>query len=127
MTDATVGRLRLLLDEHYSEDICRRLREAGYDVVAVVSDPALRSRPDADLFRLAAAERRRIVTENVKDFRPLQASAYAEGGPVAQLLLVSASRFPRGSGARTESIVTALLHWLEAAERDDRADEDWLV
>lgn len=118
---------RLLLDEHYSAEIAARLRAAGYDIVAVVEDAELRAQRDTDLFRWAADHGRRIVTENVKDFRPLLVQAYTTGEPTAQLLLVSPRRCPRGSGDRTQAIVNALTMWLGQAAADDRPDEDWLA
>ena len=118
---------RLLLDEHYAAEIAERLRSDGHDVVAVVGDAELRALPDAELFRWAAGRGRRIVTENIKDFRPLLVRAYTTGEAIAPLLLVSPRRFPRGSSDRTEVIVKALSGWLHSAERGDRAEEDWLV
>jgi hypothetical protein len=119
--------VRLLLDEHYSEEIAAQLRAAGYDVIAVVADPDLRAQPDDEIFRRAAAPRRRVVTENIKDFRPLLLQAYADGEETAGLLLVPPGRFPRGSGKRAAAIRVALLSWLAAADVADRPDEDWLV
>ncbi len=118
---------RLLLDEHYSDAIAVELRAAGYDVVAVVADADLRAQPDAEVFRRAAEGDRRIVTENIKDFRPLLQRAYAAGDPAARLLLVPPNRFPRGTGRRAATIVTALSEWLVALDVTDRPDEDWLV
>ena len=60
---------RLLLDEHYANEIAERLRAQGYDVVSVVGDSELRAQPDLELFGWAVATGRRIVTENIKDFR----------------------------------------------------------
>lgn len=117
----------LLLDEHYSEAIAAKLRAVGHDVIAVVADPELRAAPDLEIFRRAAVSGRRIVTENVKDFRPLLLQAYAAGDAVAQLLLVLPNRFPRGAGRRTMAIVAALLEWLVAADVAERPDEDWLT
>jgi hypothetical protein len=119
--------VQLLLDEHYSEEIAAQLRAAGYDVIAVVADPDLRAQPDDEIFRRAAAARRRVVTENIKDFRPLLLQAYADGEETAGLLLVPPGRFPRGSGKRPAAIRVALLSWLAAADVADRPDEDWLV
>jgi predicted nuclease of predicted toxin-antitoxin system len=119
--------VRLLLDEHYSADIASRLRDAGYDVIAVVADPDLRAQPDEEIFRRAAAAGRRVVTENVKDFRPLLQRAYASGDPIAELLLVRPGRFPRGSVRRSKAIHSALLTWLTSFDAVNRPDEDWLV
>ena len=118
---------RLLLDEHYSEQIAVQLRAAGFDVIAVVADPELRAQPDGEIFRRAAASGRRIVTENIKDFRPLQRHAYANGEAVAPLLLIPPGRFPRGSGRRARAIVAALQTWLTAPDAVTRPDEDWLI
>jgi hypothetical protein len=86
-----------------------------------------RALPDAEIFRWAAGCSRRIVTENIKDFRPLLARGYATGEAIAPLLLGSPRRFPRGSGDRTEVIIKALTVWLRGAEFGKRPDEDWLV
>ena len=118
---------KLLLDEHYSAAIAAELRAAGHDVTAVVADPQLRAQPDPEVFRHAAASGRRIVTENIKDFRPLLQQAYAVGDPTARLLLVPPNRFPRGVGRRTAAIFKAVSEWLAAAEAADRPDEDWLI
>jgi hypothetical protein len=119
--------VRLLLDEHYASDIASQLRARGHDVLSVVASSELRSRSDAELFRWAGAEGRRIVTENIKDFRPLLLSAYSEGTVRAQLLLVSPQRFPRGGGDRTSGITRALAGWLSRPDVDNRPDEDWLA
>lgn len=113
----------LLLDEHYSDAIAVALRERGHDVTSVVADAGLRSASDADLFRWAADAGRRIVTENIKDFRPLLAVALAAGGPLAPLLLVPPRRFPRGRGRA--ALIAALSSWLERSGQ--RPVEDWLL
>lgn len=117
---------RLLLDEHYADSIAVALRDRGYDVVAVVADPELRGAPDREVFRCAVDRGRRIVTENVKDFRPLLMLAAAHGEPLAPLLLVPPRRFPRGRGDRTAMIIAALEAWLAASDAADRPIEDWL-
>lgn len=118
---------KLLLDEHYSGEIAAELRATGHDVIAVVADPQLRAQPDLEVFRHAAASGRRIVTENIKDFRPLLQHAYAAGHPAGRLLLVPPNRFPRGVERRTAAILKAVSDWLATAEAADRPDEDWLV
>ena len=118
---------KVLLDEHYSEAIAARLRAAGHDVVAVVVDPELRAQSDLEVFRRAAASGRRIVTENIKDFRPLLQQAYAGGDPMARLLLVAPDRFPRGAGRRTSANVAALNEWFGAFHDAGRPVEDWLA
>lgn len=92
--------VRLLLDEHFSDVIAVALRDRGYDVRSVVADPDLRGASDAQVFAAAAAERSRIVTKNVKDFRPLLLAALEAEYPVAPLLLAPSRRFPRARGDR---------------------------
>lgn len=118
---------RLLFDEHYSEQIAVALRELGHDVVSVVADDSLRAASDSAVFFGAAASGRRVVTENIKDFRPLLLAAMGKGEAFAPLLLVSPRRFPRGSGSRARAIVEALATWLDAAAAQVRPVEDWLV
>jgi len=119
--------VQLLLDEHYAEDIAAALRATGHDVIATVSDAELRGASDPELFRHAAKINRRIVTENVKDFRPLLLHAIATGSAAAPLLLVPPRRFPRGRGDRTAAIVTALRSWLDRTDGIPRPIEDWLT
>lgn len=119
--------VRLLLDEHYSDEIAAALRELGHDVIAVALDPELPGSTDMEVFRDAAAHGRRIVTENIKDFRPLLLQAVAASGPTASLLLVPPRRFPRGRGNRTAVIVTALHVWLDRPDAQQRPLEDWLT
>lgn len=117
---------RLLLDEHYSADIASALTELGHDVLAVVAIPDLRGASDPEVFAWAAADARRIVTENVRDFRPLLTRALAYGEPSAPVLLVPPRRFPRGRGDRSAVIVAALAEWLDAAAHAPTSSEDWL-
>jgi predicted nuclease of predicted toxin-antitoxin system len=115
---------RLLLDEHFRPQIAQALRQRGFDVLAVQEDEDLLGLPDAEVYAVAAAAGRRIVTENGRDFHPLLTEALATGAPVAALLLTSPHRFPRHK-ANTSALVDALADWLG---RDDHAKswEDWL-
>lgn len=118
---------RLLLDEHYSEPIAVALRALGHDVVAVVAHADLRGASDPEVFRWAAEAGRRVVTENIKDFRPLLLDSMQSGSLVAPLLCVSPRRFPRGRGDRTAAITASLDAWLTRPDAGARPLEDWLV
>ena len=118
---------RLLLDEHYGQAIAEAMRERGHDVIAVVADPELRGRSDADIYAWAAARDYRIVTENIKDFRPLLIAATARGGDVAGLLLVHPRRYPRGGAQRASAIIEALDGWLRTSPAAPCPIEDWLA
>lgn len=85
----------------------------------------LRGASDPEIFRWAAEAGRRVVTENIKDSRPLLVAAIVANVRAASLLLVHPRRFPRGSGDRAATIVAALDAWLRAAR--GRPPEDWLV
>lgn len=74
--------MRLLLDEMHPPAVASTLLARGHDVVAVAEGAALRSMPDEELLAFATQHDRRIVTENVKDFRRLLLRA-DESGQVA--------------------------------------------
>jgi predicted nuclease of predicted toxin-antitoxin system len=81
--------VRLLLDEHYSPEIARQLRIRGHDVVAVAERADLVGLGDDELLRRMAQERRAIMTNNIKDFRPLASRATVAADPHCGLLLTS--------------------------------------
>ncbi len=114
----------LLLDEMFSPAIARQLRERGHDVLAVAADPRLRALDDAKLYEWARANGRRLVTENVKDFRPLLRREEGEAGP--GILLTSSRTFPR-SRRSVGLLVAAIESWLCLPDAVSRPPEDWLV
>jgi predicted nuclease of predicted toxin-antitoxin system len=73
--------VRLLLDEMLSPAIARELRARGHDVRAVAEHPDRAPLSDPEVMTLERAERRAIVTNNVRDFRLLHAEAVTPGGP----------------------------------------------
>jgi hypothetical protein len=62
---------RLLLDEMFSPAIAAALRDLGHDVIAVAERGELRAMTDEEVFAWATAQGRWLLTENVKDFRPI--------------------------------------------------------
>lgn len=108
-------------------EIAAALRDAGHDAVAAVAGPGQRGASDPELFQRAAADERRIVTENITGFRPLLLQAVTAGGPVAPFVLVPPRRFPRGRGDRTAAIVAALRVWLDRPDAGQRPLEDRLT
>lgn len=120
--------MRLLLDEHYSAELARQLRDRGHDVLAVVERPDLRGRADYVHFAAVAGERRAIVTEDVADFRPLLAEAILAGAVNYGLICVPARRFPRAR--QTVGRVIAALDALLVEHPGDDALRDreiWLA
>lgn len=71
--------VRLLLDEMFSPTVAAELRALGHDVIAVADRPDLRSKSDQELYAWASAEQRWLLTENVKDFRPIMLRALQAG------------------------------------------------
>ncbi|MGH3888984.1 MAG: DUF5615 family PIN-like protein [Pseudonocardiaceae bacterium] len=57
-----------MLDEMFAPMLAQRLRAKGFDVVAVAGHATLAAASDGEVMRWAAAQGRRLVTENVKDF-----------------------------------------------------------
>jgi len=121
---ATAG-VSLLLDEMHAPVVAHVLRERGHDVLAVVDSPDLRALTDDEVFAWAAERGRRIVTENVKDFRRLLLRAGESGQHTAGLLLTSSRTFPR-SRRNPGPFIDALDAWLRRPDAAKRPAEDWL-
>lgn len=119
--------MRLLLDEHLSPDIAEALRSRGHDVVAVTERRELRGRPDVDVLVVAAAERRVMVTEDIRDFAWLGLRWLPTRRPHHGVVLVPRRSFPRHP-AGYGGLVRALEALLAAHPGDDDlvADVVWL-
>jgi Domain of unknown function (DUF5615) len=114
-------RVALVLDEMFSPAIAAELRSRGFDVLSVAADSQLRSMSDLELYKWATERGRRIVTENVKDFRPLSRQETAGPG----LLFTSTRTFPRSRRA-VGLLIGALDSWLRRSDAHLRGSEDWL-
>jgi hypothetical protein len=119
--------VRLLLDEHYSPEIARRLRARDHDVVAAAERADLVGLGDDDLFRRMAREERAIMTNNVKDFVPLANRAAVDGEDHDGLLLTSDKSMPRRLDA-IGHVVEALHEFLTRQQAKDscRNQVRWL-
>lgn len=115
----------LLLDEMFPSALAEALRSRGHDVIAVVDHVELRAGGDAAVFEWAAQTGRRILTENVKDYRPLLQRALDSRAPRADLLLTSSRTFPR-SRRSPRPLIDALDHWLTSSRTATRSFEEWL-
>jgi predicted nuclease of predicted toxin-antitoxin system len=118
--------VRLLLDEMFSPAIARELRELGHDVIAVADHADLRSKSDEEIFAWASAEKRWLLTENVKDFRPILLQALQAGLPACGLLFTSSRAFPR-SRKNPGSLIRALHAWLTDSPPSPPVTESWLL
>ena len=87
--------MKVLLDEMYAPALAALLRDWGHDAVAVKERPDLIGLADEDLFRVATAEGRAVVTENVRDFAVAHQRILAAGQRHSGVILSDARRFPR--------------------------------
>lgn len=95
----------------YAPAVAAALRMRGRDV-ASVHDPAyahLAGASDVDVLTAALRHERVLVTENVRDYRPLEGEFSAESGSHhAGLVYTTNRQFPRGDPATTGQLVRAL-------------------
>jgi predicted nuclease of predicted toxin-antitoxin system len=89
---------RPLLDEMFSPVIAVALRDLGHDVTAIAENPALRAMTDEEVFGVASAQGRWLLTEIVKDFQPILQQALQAGSPTAR---------PRRATRRTARTATS--------------------
>jgi len=90
-----------------SPQIAVLLRQAGYDVDAVADREDLAGRSDRIIFEVARSEGRAVVTNNIKDFRPLAAEWLAQGRVHAGLILLPSTR------TRTRNAIAAVAAAIE--------------
>jgi len=118
--------IRLLLDEMFPPAIASESRDRGFDVIAVAGAPDLRSKSDEEVFAWACAGNRWVLTENVKDFRPILLHALQGGLPVCGLLFTSSRTFHR-SRKNPGPLIGALHAWLSAEPPAPSTTEWWLT
>ncbi len=111
--------MRLLLDEMLSPAIARELRERGNDVLAVADHPGWVALSDPEVMALARTGHRAVVTNNLRDYRPLHAEAITPGGPGHFGMI-----FMPGSYRRTKADTGRILAALEAKLTQYPGDED---
>lgn len=119
--------MKLLLDEMLSPVIARELRERGHDVEPVAGNPGREAMSDTDVLALARAEHRVIVTNNLRDYRPLHNEAIVPGGDGHFGMI-----FMPGTYRRTKADIGRIIAALEAIlahhprENDLANGEAWL-
>jgi hypothetical protein len=116
---------RLLLDEMFSPAIAVALRDLGHDVLGVAERGELRAMTDQNVFAWATAHGRWLLTENVKDFRPILLRALQTGTAATGILYTSSRTFPR-SRKNPGPVIHALNAWLETGPPAAPLTEDWL-
>jgi hypothetical protein len=111
--------VKLLLDEMPSPAIARELRSRGHDVEAVAGSPDREALSDPEVLALARAEHRVVVTNNLRDFRPLHHEAITPGGTGHYGII-----FMPGSYRRTRADAGKIIAALEALLTQYPGDKD---
>jgi len=104
--------VRAILDEQLSPQIAVLLRKAGYDVDAAADREDLVGGSDRIILEVACREGRAVVTNNIKDFRPLAAEWLAHGRVHAGLILLPSTR------TRSHNAIAAVAAAIESVLRD---------
>lgn len=116
--------MKALLDEQLSPEIAALPRQLGHDVDAVAGRPDLVGRSDTFIFEAACSENRAVITNNIKDFRPIAAQWLAQGRVHAGLILVPSSR------TRTRDAKAVLAERIAGVLRDNpdgvASSERWI-
>jgi hypothetical protein len=102
----------ILLDEMLSPRIAEQLRVVGADVVAISDTAHLKGTSDSDVLELATSEARALITDNIRDFAPLNASWAALGRTHAGMVFISTKTFPQDR-TRVGRITAALQKRLQ--------------
>jgi hypothetical protein len=117
----------LVLDEMFSPAIAAALTDLGHpDIHSVAQRVDLRAMTDHEVFAWAPAQQAWLLTENVKDFRPILLQAMQVGAAIPGLLFTSSRTFPR-SRKNPGPLIDALHAWLRAGPPAPPVVEDWLV
>src|SRR5262245_20479241 len=107
----------------YAPAVAVELRARGHDVLSVhEAEPVLVGASDAEVLVAALSAELVLVTENVRDFRPLEIATLEGGDHHHGIVYTSDHQFPRGEPATIGHLVRALdvlMH--ESANLRDRS------
>lgn len=92
----------------YPSLIARELRARGHDVVSVHESPGSGT-SDERVLDHARFEGRAVLSENVRDFRPLAAALLVAGERHAGLVFTTDKRWPRSDPGALIAALEALL------------------
>lgn len=114
--------MKLLLDEMYPSSVAWELRARGHDVVSVHESPGSGT-PDEQVLGHARSDGRAVVTENVRDYRPMAEALLGAGDSHTGLIFTTEKRWPRSDPG---ALITA-LEGLLASTSDQPVDAElWL-
>ena len=119
--------MKLLLDEMLSPAIARQLRSRGHDVEPVAGNPDREALSDPEVLALARVEHRAIVTNNLRDFRPLHHEAITPGGAghFGMIFIPSSYRRTKADAGKIIAALEVILTQYPG-EKDLANGEAWL-
>lgn len=117
--------MRLLLDEQHDPEVARQLMARGHDVSAVAARELGRGLSDPEVLDLATAEKRALLTEDVRDFVVEHRRRLAAGVTHFGIVVTSARRYPREP--RSSGPLIAALDDLLRAHPAEDALQDRLI
>ena len=117
---------RLVLDEMFSPAIAAALCGLGHDAIAVAERAELRAMNDEEVFAWSISQGRWLVTENVKDFRPILLRALQADAITTGIIYTSNRSFPR-SRKNPGPLIKALHAWILNGPPEAPLTEDWLL
>jgi hypothetical protein len=124
--EGEAGGPRLVMDEMFSPTIAGALRDQGDDVIAVPERGELRAMNDDEVFAWAISQGRWLLTENVKDFRPILLRALQADTNVTGILFTSSRSSPR-SRKNPGPLIEAIHAWMVSGLPEPPLTEDWLL
>ena len=114
------------MDEQHDPEVASQLRARGHDLSALAELGGLRGLSDVEVVDLATAERRAIVTEDVRHFAVLHLHYLSVGKAHFGIVYTHPRRYPRKH--RSGALFRALDEWLGLHPEDDalRDQTYWL-
>jgi predicted nuclease of predicted toxin-antitoxin system len=106
--------VKLLIDEMWEQKLAQQLRLRGYVVDSMHEREDLAAESDELVFTTAQTEKCALVTENVKDFRPLASRWIEERGAHHGLILTDNRRLSHHRTSAIGRMAIALNALLES-------------
>jgi hypothetical protein len=117
--------VKVLLDAQLSHEIAEILRSRGHDADAVTARQDLPDDlPDEEVTAVAHHEERVVVTNNIKDLRPIAADRLAGGKGHSGLILVSANTLR--SNAANRPLADAIERLINSNPGGLAGSERWI-
>jgi uncharacterized protein YbjT (DUF2867 family) len=107
----------------YPRLIAKELQARGHDVISVHDAPGSGA-ADEDILEYARAQGRAVVTENVRDYRPLADAFVAAGTGHSGIVFTTPKRWPRD---KPGALISALDQLLKSSPEQPVNREFWLL